>query len=71
MVTGSPVRLRQNQPWLPCAALANELTARGTDLAWFVETAAILRDEYFAERYPGWSGEACATRPEAEQFLKP
>jgi HEPN domain-containing protein len=53
-----------------CAALANELTARGTDLAWFVETAAILRDEYFAERYPGWSGEAGATRPEVEQYFE-
>jgi HEPN domain-containing protein len=52
-----------------CAALANELTSRGLDVSWFVVTAALLRDEYFAERYPGWSGETGATREEAEQYL--
>ncbi len=51
-----------------CAALTNELTSRGEDVSWFVETAAILRDEYFAERYPGWSGESSPSRQEAEQY---
>jgi HEPN domain-containing protein len=53
-----------------CAALANELTARGEDLTWFVETAAIPRDEYFAERYPGWSGQISPSRAEAEQYCE-
>jgi HEPN domain-containing protein len=53
-----------------CAALAHELTSRGVDVAWFAETGAILRDEYFSERYPGWSGEAGATRAEAEAYLE-
>lgn len=52
-----------------CAALANELTARGQDVSWFVGTGAVLRDEYFAERYPGWSGQSGATREEAESYL--
>ncbi|MEN9841761.1 MAG: hypothetical protein RL376_1561 [Verrucomicrobiota bacterium] len=52
-----------------CAALANELTARGQDVTWFVETGAILRDEYFAERYPGWSGVTGASQAEAVSYL--
>ena len=38
-----------------CAALAHELSQRGCDVTWFAEAGAVLRDEYFAERYPGWS----------------
>lgn len=53
-----------------CAALANELTARGEDVSWFVGTAAVLRDEYFAERYPGWSGQSGSTRAEVESYLR-
>jgi HEPN domain-containing protein len=52
-----------------CAALANALTERGEDVSWFTVTAAILRDEYFAERYPGCSGETGATQDEAKQYL--
>ena len=46
------------------------IACRDLTNTWFVETAAILRDEYFAERYPSWSGQVSPSRAEAEQYCE-